>query len=134
MHFYSNASPSNGRWSGSSKEVPATTAFRALYGSILLLAPGLLPSLDHSRASRRELTLARLLGARHLVQAAMIARKPSRSHLVIGVLVDTAHAGSMVTLAVITPGRRWLCGADALVAANLAGAGMCAQHRLHQAR
>lgn len=96
-----------------------------LYGSVLLLAPGeVLHALSHEPIDRRALTFARVLGARHLLQAVIVDRHASKRRLRAGALVDAGHAVTMVVLAVLRPERRWLAGGSALAAATFAAAGI----------
>ena len=98
------------------------TAARWLYGSILLLAPAALPPLTDGRTDRYERRLARLLGARHLLQAALTGPNPSICRLYVGALVDAGHAATMLTLAKRKPGQRLLFAKSGLVATTLAAA------------
>jgi hypothetical protein len=75
-------------------------AVRALYGDALLLAP--LPALERvagAAVDRGALAVARLLGARQLVQAAMLGPHPSPGGLLTGAGIDLAHAVSMAAVA-----------------------------------
>lgn len=72
---------------------------RAGYGAVLLCAPGAVIGLcTGRRASPRARAVARLLGFRHLAQAAMTAMAPTPAVLAIGAEVDLAHAASMLAL------------------------------------
>jgi hypothetical protein len=73
---------------------------RAGYGLALLCAPGLLIGVATGRPpSRRAKAVARLLGARHLAQAAVCGAIPARGLLVAGAAADGLHAASMLALA-----------------------------------
>jgi hypothetical protein len=89
---------------------------RAGYGLALLCAPGLLiGAATGQAASSRAKGVARLLGARHLAQAAACGAFPVRGLLAAGAAADGLHAASMLALA----------GADARVRrAVLADAGI----------
>ena len=108
----------------------ALTAVRLLYGSVLLLAPrAALHELPHGRVDWRALTLARVLGARHLLQAAVVGSHGSERWLRAGAVVDAGHAATMVAFAALRPERRALAGANALVAASLAAGGIVESRR-----
>ena len=95
---------------------------RTLYGGGLLLAPaGSLAALARMPLGPGTIAVARVLGARHLVQAWLI-RHPSRRRLFIGAGVDAAHAVSMMALARCSadPGHRVAARRDARTAAALA--------------
>jgi hypothetical protein len=66
----------------------------------------------------RTLTVTRLLGARHLVQAFVSGLIPTRRVLVVGGLVDLSHSASMALLGEFDPGRRRLAWVDGAVAAG----------------
>jgi hypothetical protein len=73
---------------------------RGSYGAVLLCAPGAAIRLCTGRpASPHARAVARLLGARHLIQAAVTAAAPGTAVLTIGAQVDLAHAASMLGLA-----------------------------------
>lgn len=75
-----------------------------------------------SSAARR---VARLLGARQLIQAALTAGTgPSATGLRIGAVVDLAHATSMAGLAIADRRVRAAAAADALMATSLAATGL----------
>ncbi|MHB8533019.1 MAG: hypothetical protein ACYDC2_09895 [Solirubrobacteraceae bacterium] len=95
-----------------------------MLGVLLLTAPQrLLRCLPRERADTFARGFARLLGARHLVQAAIIARRHTRNWVLAGAAVDAVHAASMVCLARLMPARRELALTSAAVASVLAGAG-----------
>lgn len=101
-----------------------------LYGSVLFLAPDrVLNALPHDPIDRRARTFARVLGARHLLQAAIVDRHASKRRLRAGAVVDAGHALTMVALAALRPQRRWLAGANALAAAAFAAAGILETRR-----
>jgi hypothetical protein len=90
---------------------------RACYGAVLLCAPGaVIGWCSGQPASTRARTMARVLGSRHVIQAAVTAGPPNALVLRVGAQVDVAHAASMFALgAVIRPVRRAPL-ADGLVA------------------
>lgn len=104
----------------SGRTAPASLAVRAAWGTALIVAPGpllrLIGGIDEGRTPRR---LVRVLGARHLLQAA-VERQPGRRIRQIGVGVDLAHAATDVLFACID--RRWTRAAlsDAAVTTGFA--------------
>ncbi len=101
---------------------------RAAYGMTLLVAPGRLIRWCTGRpASPRSCAVARVLGARHLAQAALTvlvrrSRPDEAGPLLAGSAIDLVHAASMAALAADSRVRR-ACLADALAATVLAAAG-----------
>jgi NAD(P)-dependent dehydrogenase (short-subunit alcohol dehydrogenase family) len=120
---------------GSGRSAPtasrATAAVRAGWGGALLMMPGmLLRAGGLSPVSTAAVTAARVLGARHLLQAALTAVRPTASVAVLGAAVDAAHAGTDVLLAVASARWRRTALTDAAVAAGFAAAGWRAwRHR-----
>jgi hypothetical protein len=92
---------------------------RAGYGAALVVVPGrVLAAVGAGDAGRGLATVARVLGARELVEAAMLqfrssARSAARS-------VDTAHVATMVGVAAAGPDLRRVALASAAVDAALA--------------
>lgn len=100
---------------------------RASYGLALVLAPREMIRLAAGRLpGRRECGVARLLGARHLVQAALTAVIPLPGVFAIGAQVDTVHAASMLMLAAAGRRGRRAVLTDALTEAIFAAAGFSA--------
>jgi hypothetical protein len=99
---------------------------RAGYGAALLLAPGPAIRLSTGRpAGHRTRNVARLLGARHLIQAAVTAGiGPSAELLGLGAAVDITHAASMAGLALADRGVRRVTLTDALIETAFAAAGL----------
>src|SRR5262249_16849979 len=97
-------------------------AARACYGGILLLAPG--PAIrlcTRGPASPRAQNVTRVLGVRHLVQAALTAgAPPGPARLGLGGAVDLTHATSMVGLALVDRTVRRATLVDAAIEALLA--------------
>jgi hypothetical protein len=80
---------------------------RASYGAALLLAPEPVIRLATGRRpSPRTCQVARLLGVRHLAQAALTAAVPGPATFILGASVDTVHAASMLVLASVSPPAR----------------------------
>lgn len=91
----------------------------AVYGLALLVAPApILRTVPgrHGGPDRRALLAARALGARHLIQAAALLRRPTRRWMLTGAGIDATHAATMLALAVARPNRR----AIACISATLA--------------
>jgi len=100
---------------------------RASYGVALLLAPGQAIRLATGRPpSRRACRVARLLGARHLIQTVLTATAPRPETFAIGGQVDTLHAASMLLLAAVSRSGRRPALTDALTEAAFAAAGFSA--------
>ena len=126
---------------GKSTGAWAVTLARAGYGVALLAAPQALIRLtgdpvtgqpagaERARPSRRACGVARVLGARHLVQAGLTAAalraEPGRSYYALagGAAVDVLHATTMVGLALVDRGARRVALADAGAELALATAG-----------
>ncbi len=100
---------------------------RATYGAALVFMPGPVIWLATGRLpSRRACRVARVLGTRHLIQAALTAAAPEPAVLVAGGQVDAVHAASMLLLAAVSRAGRRAALADALSEAGFAGAGLLA--------
>jgi hypothetical protein len=99
---------------------------RAGYGAALLLLPGPVIRLCTGRpASHRTRNVARVLGARHLVQAAVTAGSgPSAESLGIGAAIDITHAASMAGLAVADRRVRRVTLTDAMIEIAFAAASL----------
>ena len=95
------------------------------YATLLLAAPGpVIRGCTGHQPDPVTRTVARLLGARHLIQGVLTAGAPSAVVLAVGVEVDLAHAASMLGLAMLDPRRRRAGLRDAAVAATLAAMGV----------
>jgi hypothetical protein len=100
---------------------------RAAYGAALVLAPSPAIRLATGRLpSRRARRVARVLGTRHLIQAALTAAAPGPAVLAVGGQVDAVHTASMLLLAAISRAGRRAALTDALTEAVLAAAGFSA--------
>ena len=99
---------------------------RAAYGAALLLVPGPAIRLSTGRpAGQRAQNVARVLGVRHLLQAAVTAGAgPSAELLGLGAAVDITHAASMASLALADRGVRRVTLTDALIETAFAAAGL----------
>jgi len=102
----------------------ALTTTRASYGVALVLAPGLMILLVTGRMpGRRARRVACLLGARHLLQAALTAVAPLPGVFTAGAAVDALHATSMLLLAAVDRSAQPAALTDALCEGLFAGAG-----------
>lgn len=94
---------------------------RAGYGAALLCAPGpMIGVVTGQPPSRRARRVARVLGVRHLAQAAITVLNPGPEVVALGVIVDLLHAASMFAFAAVVPDLRQAELADALAATTLA--------------
>ena len=109
----------SGRADGSAR--PAVPLARAGYGAALLCAPGPMIRLCTGRLpDSRTRRVARVLGVRHLAQAAITAWAPGPEVVAAGTVIDLLHAASMLAFAARYQSLRRAELADALVAATLA--------------
>lgn len=106
---------------------------RTGYGMALVLAPG--PAIRLATGhlpSRRTCRVARVLGARHLIQATLTALAPGPGVLAVGGQVDAVHTASMLLLAAASRAGRRAALTDALAEATFAAAGFSAsRYRFH---
>ena len=97
---------------------------RAAWGAALLVVPrAVLGRVHHLTIDDRSLLVARILGARHLTQAALSGVGPSSDVLALGVWVDCAHATTAVALSAVDRSRARGALTDAGIAAVWAVAG-----------
>ena len=94
---------------------------RIVYGMVQLVAPARVARVVGGRLDHRARVVARVLGARHVVQGCVSAAAPDAVVLALGAEVDLLHAASMVALAVVDRRRRRIALADACVAASFTG-------------
>lgn len=95
---------------------------RAVYGMCELLIPECVSGwLLGAVPDRRALLVIRILGARHLVQAALTLQAGPSAHR-LGGSVDVVHAASMVLLAAVDSRRRTPAIVSASIAVVLAAA------------
>lgn len=96
------------------------SAARAGYGAALLFVPARLLALGTgSPLPGSAVAVARVLGARHLVQSTVTVARPTGWIVRAGAVVDTLHGSSQVGLAAISPRWRRVALADAAIAALL---------------
>ncbi len=97
---------------------------RAVYGTILVVAPQTLGIVAAGSPGRGASLFARVLGTRQLVEAAALGTHSSPGWRVAGACVDGVHAASAVALALLAPKRRRLLLCNAALAAAFAAAGL----------
>lgn len=103
----------------------AVPAVHAAWGTALAYRPGTaLTAVGGPAASPRERLVLRLLGARHLGQAAVTAAVPTPGVLAAGSAVDLLHAASCLALALAGPRWRRAGGLGCLSASAFAVAGL----------
>jgi hypothetical protein len=91
---------------------------RAAYGAALLAVPSrILRAYGGDPADGPAVAAARVLGGRHLVQAALVGSDPGPVRRVGGAVVDLLHAASMFALARMDAPRRRPALIDGSVAA-----------------
>ncbi len=101
-------------------------ALHVCLGIPLLIAPGMVVgALPHQRIDRPVRVFARILGARHLLEAAVLARRHTHEWILAGAAVDATHALTMVLLACLCPAR------SELALGNAAGATLLAAYSVH---
>jgi hypothetical protein len=97
---------------------------RAGWGAALLVAPRqVMTHIHHLRVDSNSVVIARILGARHLTQAALSGLRPSPEVLAMGVWVDAVHAMTALGLAMLDRSRARAGLTDTAVAGLWAGAG-----------
>jgi len=95
--------------------------FRAAWGGALLIAPRpALRLLGAGHVPDSGLVIARVLGARHVLQALITRARPLRPVLIAGGVTDALHSASDVLLAVVQPRWRRPALTDAALAAGFA--------------
>jgi hypothetical protein len=113
-----------------SRHVRATTVVRAGWGCVLLLVPErVLRAGGRPPAPAAAVAVARVLGARQLLQSALTAATPNGPVLALGAAVDAVHAGTDVGLAAVWPRWRRIALIDAALAAAFAASGSSGRGR-----
>jgi hypothetical protein len=98
----------------------AAHAARYAWGLAILAAPGRMLAIAGGPNDRRGRATLRVLGARHLLQAALTGSHPRSRAARIAAAVDAAHALTAVGLAAVDRRRRTIATFDALIAASWA--------------
>ena len=99
---------------------------RVAWGAALVIAPAAVLARVHGvRVDRKALVVARILGARHLLQTLLSGINPSPEMLAAGVWVDSVHALTAFGLAAVDRDRARAGIVDGVVA--LTWAGLCAR-------
>lgn len=108
----------------------AAAVLRAGWGGALLLMPETLLRIGGRPVPPSSaVVLARVLGARQIVQAVVTAARPSPRVAALSCAVDATHALTDLWLAAASP--RWRHVAiDAVIAAGLSAAGAAARRRV----
>ena len=97
---------------------------RGTWGAALLLAPDrVLRATDSEPVDTASRAVARILGARQLLQATLSGLRPSPEVLAMGVWVDTVHALTGAALALSVRRRARAGWTDAVIASVWAAAG-----------
>jgi hypothetical protein len=97
---------------------------RGVWGVALLVCPDRVLAIAHGlRVDAKSRIIARILGARHLIQSTLSGFRPSPEVLAMGVWVDTVHALTALGLAVVDRDRARAGLTDAAVAGLWALAG-----------
>jgi hypothetical protein len=106
-------------------EIRAAIAVRATAGCGLIVFPEAVVSAIGPPEATDGTTIlaARVLGVRHLVEASVLALRPSHRVLLTGAAVDAIHAASMVGIALLSPTHRRPALLSATTAAGLAALG-----------
>ena len=93
------------------------TIFRAVYGVFLLVASNTIVEIVTGERSRMAVTVGRLIGTRHVIQALALSQTRSEDWKAVGIATDILHALSMVAVAALSERYRRL----AVLAAAAAG-------------
>jgi hypothetical protein len=107
------------------RSVRGVEVTRALWGLALLTRPqDVLAHVHRVQGDRPSIVVARILGARHLVQAVLSGVRPSPEVLAMGVWVDGAHAATAVGLAAVDRDRASAGLVDTVAATAWAAVGL----------
>jgi len=107
---------------------------RAGYGGALLCVPGpMISAVTGAPVSGRVRAVARVLGARQLVQAAVCGLAPGRRLVQAGAAADGLHAASMLALAGTEPALRRALLAETAIASAFASVATTSLRREPQA-
>lgn len=89
-----------------SGKLRAVSVARAGWGLLFLASPSAVLEAGHGRNDATSRTVLRVLGARHLAQAATLVTVPTPIVQRLGILADILHAASAATLAGIDRSQR----------------------------
>jgi hypothetical protein len=100
------------------------SAVRAGWGGVLLVAPAVVlrAAGGPGFAAPHAVAIARVLGARHVLQAAVTALSPTPAVAALGTATDVLHATGNLVAAVVSPRWRRAATIDAVIAAAFAAA------------
>jgi hypothetical protein len=105
-------------------QVLATAAIRAAWAGVLLVLPErLLRASGPVPVPAAAMAVARVLGVRHLAQAALSVAVRGGPVTGLGAVVDTVHTGTCLALAAVSPRWRRAALLDAAVESGFAAAG-----------
>ncbi|MGI8726846.1 MAG: hypothetical protein ACR2K6_04110 [Solirubrobacterales bacterium] len=80
---------------------------RAAFGALLLCFPDfMLREVPHRKIDHPADVVARILGLRHLIEAAVLGRRRSRTWVLLAVAVDVIHAATAFGLAAVDDRHR----------------------------
>ena len=99
---------------------------KAAYGMLLLGAAKRAPGRVARGVDLPARVVAGAVGARNLVEAVIVRRRPTPAVIGVVAAVDATHAASMLIVAAARPDRRRLATASAVAAGVLAGAAVVA--------
>ncbi len=106
---------------------------KLVYGMVLLAAAPLVPGrVGRDQIDRRARVGAAAVGARNLVEVAIICKRPTATAITVTAAIDITHAVSMLILAVARPSRLRLATASGATSVILAGAALTAARRVHR--
>ena len=107
-----------------SKRLQVTTVARAGWACVLLLVPDKVLQVGGGPpVPTAAVAVARVLGARQLLQAVVTVVAPAGPVAGVGAAVDALHAGTGVGLAAVSPRWRRIALVDAVLAGAFAAAG-----------
>ena len=113
-----------------SRRIRATAVARAGWACVLLLVPDKVLRIGgRPPIPAAAIAIARVLGARQLIQAAVTAVAPTGPVAGLGALVDALHAGTNVGIAALSPRWRRTALTDAAIAAGFAASGWTGRSR-----
>lgn len=105
---------------------------RAVWGTMLVLSPARLVGGSPDREHRRLMLGARLLGARHLIQAGLLVRHAGEPPPRWSISVDAMHGASMLVLAVPRSNLRSVALRSAAVASGFAASSFAARSAMRK--